>query len=424
MTTHAIFRVTLILALLALAVGAVWAQGTPGADAQYFSSVRGCVGDFNADLPAITASAEVAAGHFVHDNWDFGAWGEGSFVSEFTGRAGGPMPIVNPVKPGTGDHKIIVLYCPREAQLPADWVALKAFHAHGDMVIAFTRPEILAQAQAAGVTFDAVVDNHAAPHGGMFPVTVKGETSWVVPTDPVANMIGEWTWIGEFVGACTRLGQMPTMWESFGVPGAMERDNLYRKLRFHAEKPIPVPAGQVGRDYLSGLRWSLDELDRQEAEHITTAGEEAHAAHAAGHMAYAGITGHSFIQLQGCPHDPGYLVKLLKDWALQRPDVTLQAGDFVLGLGYDAPFVGPAYGNLAEKARAAGATLVWSCTDYHPDLIAALPAHELFINQRWAIGDALVQLPGYDIRILPPSGVIGQTILWMIEAKYWELEQR
>src|ERR1039457_7157639 len=90
MRMHAIFRAALILALLALAVGAVWAQGTPGADAQYFSWVRGCVGDFNADLPAITASAEVAAGHFVHDNWDFGAWGEGSFVSEFTGRAGGP----------------------------------------------------------------------------------------------------------------------------------------------------------------------------------------------------------------------------------------------------------------------------------------------------------------------------------------------
>jgi hypothetical protein len=417
MSRHAILGGAILLGFLALTAGGAGAQPGPGTDTQYFQWVRGCVGQIAGDMPKITASAEVAARHFVLDNWDIGAWGEGSFVSEFTGRAGGLMPITNLAKPGTGDHKIIVLYCPREAKLADDWAAIKLFQAHGDMVVAFTRPEIVAQAAAAGVTFDAVVDNHAAPHGGMFPVGEGAQQTWVVPTDPVANMIGGWTWVGEFVGACTRLGEMPTMWESFGVPGAMDRDNPYRKVRFHGKKPIPVDAGWVGREYLSALRWSLDEMERQEAEHIAAAGEAAYAARAAGHTAYAAITGHSFIQLLGCPHDPGYLVPLVKGWADPRPDLTLQKGDFILGIGYDAPFVGT---GVADKARAAGATLVWSCTDYHPDLITALPAGEVFINQRWAMGDALVQLPGYDIKILPPSGVLGQTILWMVEARMWQ----
>jgi hypothetical protein len=399
------------------------AAATPSADAAYFAWVRQCVGGIAQELPGITASAQVAAGHFVRDNWDLGAWGEGSFADEFTGRAGGLMPIVAPSTTG-GAHPVIVLYCPHEAHLADDWAAIRAFHAHGDLVIAFTRPELVAEAARAGLKFDFVVDNHAAPHGGLFPVGLSRRTpEWVVPTDPVANMIGLWTWVGEFVGACTRLGKMPPMWQSFMVPGAHGRDTPFIGMRFHAGTPTPIAPGWVGRQYLSSLRWSLDTLDRLEADHIATAGEEAHAAHVAGHAAYAALTGHSFVELLGCPHDPGYLTKLVKDWSVQREDITVQRGDFVLCVGYDSPFVGTDFGNLEERARATGATVVTSCTDYHPELIAALPPGEMFIDQRWDLGDALVQLPGYDIKVLPPSGVIGQTILWMVEAKYWQLEQ-
>ena len=50
-------------------------------------------------------------------------------------------------------------------------------------------------------------------------------------------------------------------------------------------------------------------------------------------------------------------------------------------------------------------------------MIAGLPPDELYIDQRWELGDGQVQLPGYDIKILPPSGVIELAILWMVEAE-------
>ena len=30
-----------------------------------------------------------------------------------------------------------------------------------------------------------------------------------------------------------------------------------------------------------------------------------------------------------------------------------------------------------------------------------------------------VAVPGYDIKILPPSGVVGEAMLWMITAQVW-----
>ena len=30
---------------------------------------------------------------------------------------------------------------------------------------------------------------------------------------------------------------------------------------------------------------------------------------------------------------------------------------------------------------------------------------DVFIDQHWELGDAAVAMPGYDVRILPPSGV-------------------
>jgi hypothetical protein len=40
------------------------------------------------------------------------------------------------------------------------------------------------------------------------------------PVDTVANIIDLWTWTGEFVAACTRLGHMPVLYQSLYIdPG-------------------------------------------------------------------------------------------------------------------------------------------------------------------------------------------------------------
>jgi uncharacterized phosphosugar-binding protein len=49
--------------------------------------------------------------------------------------------------------------------------------------------------------------------------------------------------------------------------------------------------------------------------------------------------------------------------------------------------------------------------------VQAVGKDELFIDQHWKHGDAVVEVPGYDIPILPTSGVLTETILRMVESE-------
>ena len=42
---------------------------------------------------------------------------------------------------------------------------------------------------------------------------------------------------------------------------------------------------------------------------------------------------------------------------------------------------------------------------------------ELFVEQHWPFGDCAVQFPGYDIKIIPPSGVAAEAITGMVLAE-------
>ena len=410
-------RLVLVGVVLSLAAtGAAASAPAPSADAYYAWLQSALVGTWN-DMPAITQSAEEAARLFVGQNYDLGTWRDTSFVFEFLNRAGGVMPIIFPVKPGEGAHRMIILYAPRENHLEEDWAALQAFEKHGDQVIMFTRRGVEPGRNGSPHGLRAGwIDNHAAPHGGLC-LAPDGQT-WVLPTDGVGNMIAMWTWVGEFVGACTRLGKMPTMWESVMAPGSIPRDNKFRKHRYQTTTPTPVAPGEGGSMYLRALRPALIDLHYLEAGHIRQVAELALAAKAQGHALYYAGAGHTFSGLQDVPHDPKLFAPSWEGtWWDMRKMPAYQPGDFVLCVGYDSPYEGPASKDWAARARAAGARLAWSFTDYHPELVAGLPPDEIFINQRWALGDALVQFPGYDIQVLPPSGVIAQAVLWMVEAE-------
>ncbi|NLO72966.1 MAG: hypothetical protein GX100_02505 [candidate division WS1 bacterium] len=409
-TTTCVFLALVVL----LGVGERPARA--GGAAAYYQWLQTALIGVWEDVPQISASATQAAQLFVAHDWNLGAAGDISFIYEFINRAGGVMPIVFPVKPGEGEQPQIILFAPREDQLEQDWEQVRACQRHGDRVIAFVRPEILAQALAAGVHFDEALSNHAAPHGGLFLASDGQE--WIVPTDRVGNIIALWAWIGEFVAACTRLGQMPTMWQSVMVPGARERNPKFRPHRFHTYAPVPVPAGWAAREYLRSLRSHLITLHYLEGSRMRLAAELALATSRQGHTLWAGGTGHSFTGLIGCPHDPGLFQPLnpARWWDMRKlPDFA--PGDLALCIGYDGPFAGEAYHQWAERARAAGVRLIWSFTDYHPEVLASLPPDEFFINQRWALGDAVVPFPGYDVKLLPPSGVLGEAVLWMITAE-------
>jgi hypothetical protein len=92
------------------------------------------------------------------------------------------------------------------------------------------------------------------------------------------------------------------------------------------------------------------------------------------------------------------------------PEV-IQANDLLLYVGYYEPY-GP-WVEMAHQARARIITVVSGT----PELGAHQMGADLNICGCWPYGDALVEVPGYDIEVLPPSGVIQSAVYWMLVAE-------
>lgn len=374
----------------------------PGA-AGYLVAVQAAVDGIEKQLPAIQASAEEAAKRVVATNQTVSVWGDRGFIEEALGRAGGLARVKNGRWKKDAPICEIMLVAPKEDKLADSVSATATNRRSGGWVIGFGRADLLAKARQAGGEFDVVIDTSIASNA--------------VPLDPAAQNAALWIWSAEFVSACTRLGAMPTMLQSIQVPGAKERNAALRAVALQPVKVDPVPAGQLAAAYIKELRARLAFLGGVELTKIEEAGRRAAKARREGKTAYVYGFGHSVGNTPGRPGDPGLLARMDSNWAKPQKGITLKAGDFVVAVGYDALFRGDYWSGFADKARQAGVGVAWSFTDYRADEVAAVAPGELWINQHWALGDAEVVVPGYDVKILPVSGVLAETILGMIEAE-------
>jgi hypothetical protein len=267
--------------------------------------------------------------------------------------------------------------------------------------------------------WSGIIRTHAAAGGGLF-ASSGGAT--VVPTDPPANIAALWTWTGEFVAALTRLGKMPAMHQSIMVPGALKRLEKLNNLKFQAEAPAKVEPGVLGRAYLAELRKELEAVHDQDLPGIIRVAEDAAATLKAGHKAHVFAHGHAIRYEVTVPHDAGFFHQVNRGLFELKDDPGISKGDFVFCVGYDRVFEGWYFKDAMTRMRSAGATLAWTMTDYNDKMEAnigpsSLPNGEIVIGQHWALGDAVVTVPGYDVKILPPSGVIAEAILYMTEGQ-------
>lgn len=381
-----------------------------GADA-YYEWLLTCLDGFEEDLPLITESAEAAARLYVLENYDIKSRGEMSLICETQGRSGGLMRIN--LSPRNPRGLAVVLFGVREKHLEEDLAEMAKFKKRGNLVIALGREEVLRDAPC-----DWQINYRAAEHGGLLP---SGDGRWVVPTSPAANIAVAWTWMGEFVAACTRLGKMPTMFQGFAVPGGKDRARKlgYRGpvMKFHDGVPPKVKPGRLGRTFIRELRKDLKKVRKYEMADIRAAAALAAKARRNGRNLYVFLHGHAVLRQMGCAYDPGYFLQINKNWTRVEDGFRFEPGDFILCIGFDNLFRGASYDGFAQKAREAGVTLVWSITTYKKAEVDAVAPGELLIDQHWDFGDAVVPVPGYDIKILPTSGVIAEAILWMINAE-------
>ncbi len=230
------------------------------------------------------------------------------------------------------------------------------------------------------------------------------------PIDTVANVIDLWTWTGEFVAACTRLGQMPVLYQSYGLPGGRERAKKYQGKRFHDDSAVqPIACGVLGREYLNQVQGMLAKINETQMPRILQAarwwGQVSKAS------ATVLVTGHMFPR-----HGQDARTLQMSDFAAVPARVNkdlLDAGRppaFVLYLGYQfAPE------KLLKQAQVMGVELVY--TDVQPAQPPEPANNILYIDPAWPLADGCVTVPGYDVPILPASGVVQAAIYWTIASE-------
>jgi hypothetical protein len=221
----------------------------------------------------------------------------------------------------------------------------------------------------------------------------------ICPSDTVANLANLWAFTGEFIAACTRHGKMPVVYQSYGLPGGRERAAKYAKATFHDDQKIaPIAAGALAKEYYQHIDTSLDSLAKGDARTFETiAGWIASAGPA---QCTAQIVGHIFPLHCQDPRAPQLIHMLQGELATVIPTPV------VLHIGYQKPPT-----TLLEEVVKKPFKFFYTSVD----LGARVSGGNLLrLNPQWPLADACVEIPGYDVRALPESGVINAAIYWSI----------
>ncbi len=381
-----------------------------GAEA-YVRWIETCMDDIEKRLPAITRSAEEAARLYVDvpEGYGIRAEGEPGLSGEPIGRSGGIMEM------NFARGRTIRLIFPQTPEEVRRWATRE--DAPRSAVV-FAPWWMVKQAQLPKAATTAIVVTHHAESGGLLACE---EGRRLVPIDRAGGAVALWVWTGEFVAACTRRGKMPSIYLGYSVPGGKERAERIMKsgnLKFHSTKPPPVEAGLLGKAYLGALRKDVSDVWRHERADIRQLAAKAVTTLKSGRRCFLiRMTHIQSGRRSDAPFDPGYFVPMSEKWKVRRPKEGLQPCDLVFCVNFDDLWP------IAEEAarmRTDGALLAWSFSGWRTEAghgMQAIGRDELFIDQRWDFGDAVVEVPGYDIKILPTSGIIAESVLRMVEAE-------
>ncbi len=243
-------------------------------------------------------------------------------------------------------------------------------------------------------------------------IGVPGFQHWIDSLTPwnadqdftlLGNVLSLWTLTGEVAAASARRGRTLVFYRSGNLPRLHpelpERNSLYRGRTFHGDgEPHmkPVQPGVAARAYLDYIDKMFHGVQAHELGKIVEVGKEMGRRSASrpallmanSHMMHDELWGEG---------------KWYKEYKgdIKQLATTLGPDGYLIWLGY---FNGVPP-DLWEAVRLAKAKAAW--------IVVPLPGQKLdfeqygdvFINQQWETGDAAVVMPGYDVRILPPSGV-------------------
>jgi hypothetical protein len=335
------------------------------------------------DLPAMRAHAETAAQHLVAGGQLY-ASGQPSMISEVCGRAGGYIML-----------------------LPWSDQSLTA----NDTILHFAGPGI--SMPAALASSDAIVAGFGAqlePGMDLFFSNYSGETG-ISPT--LSNAIPVWVFLGELFSASTRLGKTPAMYESIGMYSAQSRNDKLRNdgSMFHQDLVVPaIEANRIGNAFLDQIDGILSRIRETELQRIRRTAEWSAQAKRSGKTLYMYSMGHLFPDevgntaigtlFQSHGYNAGFRTT-------PPPGEPIASGDVVVYIGYQhAPSA------LLDRAHAAGARMAY--VSLHADRDYVDDVNTLWIDPMWDWPDGCVAIEGYDVPILPASGIVDGVIAWQI----------
>jgi hypothetical protein len=342
-------------------------------------------------LPQYSATAELCARGMLAEGTLWLA-GDRGFVLEGLNRAGGLMACkwlkkVEDVKP---DDQ--VLYGITGRPQPEDLAFLDAVGRAGAHWFAF-----IPQAPTPG------------PRNILSVPAPPAADPQRLPTVSPILAASLWTFTAELVAALTREGKRPPLYQSVLVPGGRERNAAHLKLKWEPQAPPPVAPLVLGRTYLARVTNYWRALQATQLAGVREAGQMAAAAIHAGHTAWYGSLGHLPPELPGQTGDPGVLKPLKMNEPTRLGDF-VKPGDVILYVGYYEP-----YGPWVERAHELGAKIV-TVVSGTPERAAESMGADLNLCGCWPFGDAVLDLPGYDTKVLPPSGVIQSAVYWLLVA--------
>ena len=362
-------------------------------------------------LPVISEAADQVAGHLAAGGRLLLASARPDFTSEGFVRSGGLM-LAEEWRPQTRlapDDTVILGWsgAPPDQELEL----LRDLRASGALIVGIG-PAAWAGADSQLGTDLFIESSLPLPEAVTAPFGGEG-----YPLISLQNLVVLWAFTGEIVAALTRIGRMPAMYQSVLVAGARDRNAQFVGSRFHHRHQVPaMPPGQVGGDYLDAIGAILRALIEEEARAIERVGAACAQVLNDGRVIHAGMISHFPVHQHGAPGDPLYMRRL---GALdgESPSVAelereLQSGDLFFFLGY---YRRPTQAYRA--ARRAGARIVEVITGDGAD---DPPQPDYVIRPKWPFGDAVTRVPGYDVEILPSSGIVQAAVYWAVVAAIWQ----
>jgi hypothetical protein len=235
----------------------------------------------------------------------------------------------------------------------------------------------------------------------------------VVPAATPALAIAQWTFVAELIGAGRRKGKHLAVYLSIHLDEGRKRFERTKGLLFEPElKTELAPAGQLAKQFLGHVRDSLEAVRRGETAKLRTAAAWLREAKASGKKAVRHLYGHLPPTEAGLPGDPACFTSTVTgpvgDKGVEWIRKNLREGGFYLLVGYQE-----SEDAMSGAANELGARTVFITSRGPGEAQAKSPRH-LHIDPHWPLSDGCIELPGYDVKACPLSGILGLACYYAI----------